>query len=257
MDGLRSLAALGVPMGVVSNSDGRLQAQLVRLAVCYVPGRNPEGRRHGTRGRRARRRRGRLHPGRGGQARSGHLRPRAGGPSGCPPAGAVLHVGDSLRSDVDGALAAGLQPVHLDPYGFCPSPDGHGHVRSLAELAQAVAGSGARPWLPVVARCEPRDQRDLARRGRGADLPAARPAAPGPAGGRPIPGRRLVRAGPLPGHGGPGPGRPAARGGHVVARVPGRLPGRLRRGRGAVPGPGRTGRRRRPRAGPGRTSARR
>ena len=51
---------------------------------------------------------------------------------GVPAGGAVLHVGDSLRYDVAGALAAGLQPVHMDPYGFCPAPDGHPHVRSLA-----------------------------------------------------------------------------------------------------------------------------
>ena len=54
---------------------------------------------------------------------------------GVPADRSVLHVGDSLRYDVAGALAAGLQPVHMDPYGFCPAPDGHPHVRSLAELA--------------------------------------------------------------------------------------------------------------------------
>jgi putative hydrolase of the HAD superfamily len=52
-----------------------------------------------------------------------------------PPSRTVLHVGDSLRFDVAGALAAGLQPVHLDPYGFCPAPVGHPHIRALAELA--------------------------------------------------------------------------------------------------------------------------
>ena len=55
-----------------------------------------------------------------------------------PAGGTVLHVGDSLRYDVAGALAAGLQPVHMDPYGFCPAPGGHPHVRSLAELAGAL-----------------------------------------------------------------------------------------------------------------------
>ena len=50
--------------------------------------------------------------------------------------GTVLHVGDSLRYDVAGALAAGLQPVHLDPHGLCPTPAGHRHVRDLAELAR-------------------------------------------------------------------------------------------------------------------------
>ncbi len=37
MAGLRALAALGLPMGVVSNSDGSVQAELRRLGVCYAP----------------------------------------------------------------------------------------------------------------------------------------------------------------------------------------------------------------------------
>jgi putative hydrolase of the HAD superfamily len=37
---------------------------------------------------------------------------------------------------VAGAVAAGLQPVHMDPYGFCPAPDGHPHVSSLAGVAE-------------------------------------------------------------------------------------------------------------------------
>ena len=55
-----------------------------------------------------------------------------------PADGSVLHVGDSLRYDVAGAHAAGLQPVHMDPYGLCPAPDGHPHIRSLAELARSL-----------------------------------------------------------------------------------------------------------------------
>ena len=51
-------------------------------------------------------------------------------------------VTDGLR-----ALAAGLQPVHLDPNGFCPAPDGHRHIRALAELAGILGGPG-----PVDAR---------------------------------------------------------------------------------------------------------
>ena len=131
MDGLRAVAALGLPMGVVSNSDGSVEGDLRRQGVCYVPA--------ATDG-----------PG-----------PPAGVPVGVivdsavvgvakpDPAifrialdalgvaadRSVLHVGDSLRYDVAGALAAGLQPVHMDPHGFCPAPDGHPHVSSLAELA--------------------------------------------------------------------------------------------------------------------------
>jgi putative hydrolase of the HAD superfamily len=132
MAGLRALAALGLPMGVVSNSDGSVQAELRRLGVCYAP--------------------------------NGQEPPQPGIPVGVvidstvvgvakpdpaifgfaldalgvPASGTVLHVGDSLRYDVAGALAAGLQPVHLDPYGLCPASAGHRHIRSLAELARIL-----------------------------------------------------------------------------------------------------------------------
>lgn len=49
----------------------------------------------------------------------------------------AIHVGDSLYADVGGAEAAGVRPVHLDPYGFCDS-DGHTHVRSLIEVLELL-----------------------------------------------------------------------------------------------------------------------
>jgi len=132
MPGLRALAALGLPMGVVSNSDGTVQAELRRLGVCYAAdGREPP------------------QPGvRVGvvvdSAVVGVSKPDpaifgiALAALGVPASETVLHVGDSLRYDVAGALAAGLQPVHLDPHGFCPAPDGHPHVRTLTELARGI-----------------------------------------------------------------------------------------------------------------------
>ena len=135
MDGLRAVAALGLPMGVVSNSDGSVEGDLRRLGVCHVPDLS-DG--HGS-------------PAHGvplgvilDSAVVGVAKPDpaifriALDALGVPADRSVLHVGDSLRYDVAGAQAAGLQPVHMDPYGFCPAPDGHPHVRSLAELA----GSG-------------------------------------------------------------------------------------------------------------------
>ena len=142
-EGLRAVAALGLPMGVVSNSDGTVESDLRRLGVCYVPGAadSPD-------------------------APAALDGPGPGVPMGVildsavvgvskpepaifrialdalsvPAGGTVLHVGDSLRYDVAGALAAGLQPVHMDPYGLCPMPDGHQHVRSLARLATLIGG---------------------------------------------------------------------------------------------------------------------
>jgi putative hydrolase of the HAD superfamily len=149
MAGLRALAALGLPMGVVSNSDGSVQAELRRLGVCYAPGAPHVPDAPGA-------------PDTPGAPDAPDAGDAAGIPVGVvvdsavvgvakpdpaifgialdalgvPASGTVLHVGDSLRYDVAGAQAAGLEPVHLDPHGFCPAPDGHRHVRTLAELAQ-------------------------------------------------------------------------------------------------------------------------
>jgi putative hydrolase of the HAD superfamily len=134
--GLRALAALGLPMGVVSNSDGSVHAELRRLGVCYAP----DGQDLPATGVRV-----------GVVVDSAVVGVAKPDPAifrialdalGVPADGTVLHVGDSLRYDVAGARAAGLQPVHLDPYGFCPAPGGHPHVRTLAELAGILARVG-------------------------------------------------------------------------------------------------------------------
>ena len=138
IDGLRAVAALGLPMGVVSNSDGTVESDLRRLGVCYAP-QTPDALKA---------------PELTGvpvgvvidSAVVGVAKPDpaifsiALNALHVPPGGTVLHVGDSLRYDVAGALAAGLQPVHLDPYGFCPEPAGHPHIRSLADLPLLVTG---------------------------------------------------------------------------------------------------------------------
>jgi putative hydrolase of the HAD superfamily len=47
--------------------------------------------------------------------------------------GRTLHVGDSVHYDVGGARAAGLHPVHFDPYDLCHEDD-HDHIAQLTEL---------------------------------------------------------------------------------------------------------------------------
>lgn len=49
-----------------------------------------------------------------------------------------VYVGDTVYFDVDGARAAGLHALHLDPYGLC-GIGGHGHVRELHELMPMVS----------------------------------------------------------------------------------------------------------------------
>jgi putative hydrolase of the HAD superfamily len=131
--GLRALAALGLPMGVVSNSDGTVQGELRRLGVCYAP----DGAKQVCEGIEV-----------GVVVDSAVVGVAKPDPAifrialdalGVPPGASVLHVGDSVRYDVAGARAAGLQPVHLDPHGFCPAPDGHEHVTSLAMLAEQLS----------------------------------------------------------------------------------------------------------------------
>jgi putative hydrolase of the HAD superfamily len=132
-EGLRALAALGLPMGVVSNSDGSVEGDLRSEGICYGPAaavQDAEGVPMGVI----------VDSAVVGVAKPD---PRIFGFAldalGVPADGTVLHVGDSLRYDVAGALAAGLQPVHMDPHGLCPQPDGHPHVRSLAALAELVS----------------------------------------------------------------------------------------------------------------------
>jgi putative hydrolase of the HAD superfamily len=49
----------------------------------------------------------------------------------------AIHVGDSVRFDVVGARNAGVRPIHLDPFGFCPDTD-HEHARELAEVVSLL-----------------------------------------------------------------------------------------------------------------------
>jgi putative hydrolase of the HAD superfamily len=137
LGGLRAVAALGLPIGVVSNSDGSVEADLRHVGLCHAPGAAAA-----------------AQPEAGSvpvgvvidSAVVGVAKPDpaifyiALEALGVRPGQTVLHVGDSLRYDVAGALAAGLQPVHLDPFGFCSAPAGHPHIRRLADLAQLAAG---------------------------------------------------------------------------------------------------------------------
>jgi len=140
LEGLRQLAETGVSLGVVSNADGTVADQLVAARVCQV------GEGHGV-------------------SVAVVVDSTAVGVEKPDPRifgfaldalGVsaeeqcnVVHVGDTIYADVEGARAAGLRPLHLDPYGDCPAPpEDHEHVRSLADVAQLVlrsagsAGSG-------------------------------------------------------------------------------------------------------------------
>jgi len=45
----------------------------------------------------------------------------------------VIYVGDSVKYDVRSAEAAGMTPLHVDPFGLCQSSD-HAHVGGVGEV---------------------------------------------------------------------------------------------------------------------------
>jgi putative hydrolase of the HAD superfamily len=135
LDGLRAIERTGVALAIVSNSDGTLERRLAREGICQVgPG--------------------------AGVPMSIVIDSGAVGVAKPDPAiftlaldacgvapDRALHIGDTVGADVDGALAAGVRPLHLDPYGFC-TDSSHPHVRDLATVAAALrdgAGGGDSP----------------------------------------------------------------------------------------------------------------
>jgi len=58
----------------------------------------------------------------------------------------AIYVGDTVKFDVNGAEAAGLRPVHYDPFALCRLS--HSHVSALAELGEWLAPSRGRPGVP-------------------------------------------------------------------------------------------------------------
>jgi putative hydrolase of the HAD superfamily len=122
VDGLRQLARTGRKLGIVSNADGTIEEQLRRAEICQVG----EGLgvpvlaivdSHLV----------------GVEKPAAEIFRHALDPLEVEPARA-LYVGDTVRYDVRGARAAGLQPVHFDPDARCASQTDHPHVARLADV---------------------------------------------------------------------------------------------------------------------------
>jgi putative hydrolase of the HAD superfamily len=126
VDGLRALARK-VPVGIVSNADGTVARLLADLAICQIG------------------------DGSGVPVRCvvdsavvGVAKPDPGIFTTALevldlPADRIAYVGDTLAYDVAGARAAGLHPVHLDPYRLCALPTDHDHIAALGELLAFLA----------------------------------------------------------------------------------------------------------------------
>lgn len=128
VEGLRSLHAAGFRLAVVSNAGGTMERQLADHRICATDGSGPapvsvvvDSHLVGIE---------KPDPAIFNLALEAlHLE-----------ASRCLFVGDSVHFDVNGARAAGMQPVHLDPYGLCRGD--HPHTGSVADLAGTLARGG-------------------------------------------------------------------------------------------------------------------
>jgi putative hydrolase of the HAD superfamily len=126
VDGLRQLAAGGVKLGIVSNADGSIEEQLRRGQVCQV------GEGLGVPVLAI------IDSGVVGVSKpAAEIFRHALDPLDVAPEES-LYVGDTLRYDVRGARAAGLVPVHFDPYELCPQREDHAHVTMLKDVADLL-----------------------------------------------------------------------------------------------------------------------
>jgi len=122
MAGLRALSAAGIRLVVTSNSDGTVEALLRRHEILQVgdgPGVSVEAiTDSGTIGI---------------SKPDPRIFAHTVASLGLEPA-EILHVGDSVHYDVEGATAAGLQAVLFDPYDVA-----HADVPTVASLGDVVA----------------------------------------------------------------------------------------------------------------------
>lgn len=127
LDALRAIAATGVKVGIVSNSDGTLEERLLQEGICQV-GEGPgvpvgvicDSMAVGV-----------SKP----DPKIFEIALEALG----VPAAAAIHVGDTVEADVVGAVAAGVRPIHIDPLGLCEDGS-HRHIAALGEVVAMMGG---------------------------------------------------------------------------------------------------------------------
>ena len=130
VESLEALSSAGIPVIVVTNSDGYAADNLRDAGVCQTTA--------GAGARVA----DVIDSGRVGSAKPDpwifHLALESAGVD----AGSVVHVGDMVSTDVLGARGAGITPIHLDPDRSCRARD-HRHIRSLQSIWRHIE-----PWDP-------------------------------------------------------------------------------------------------------------
>jgi len=127
VEGLQRLKRQGHRLAIVSNSDGTVEEQLRRGEICQV------GEGLGVPVLAI------IDSGVVGVSKpAAEIFRHAIEPLGVE-AAACIYVGDTVRYDVMGARAAGIRPLHFDPYALCPQREDHAHVRRLNDLLESGA----------------------------------------------------------------------------------------------------------------------
>ena len=124
--GLRTLHDADLRLGIVSNSDGHVEEELARNKICQV-GVGP-----GVPVRTI------IDSGVVGVAKPDPMIFDFALPSlGLDPSD-VIYIGDSVKYDVRSAEAAGMTPLHFDPFGLCTDMD-HSHIARVSEVHHHVS----------------------------------------------------------------------------------------------------------------------
>jgi putative hydrolase of the HAD superfamily len=125
VDTLRLIASQEVPIGIVSNANGTIEAELKAFEICQVGA------------------------GAGtcviavvdstvvGVAKPDPAIFRVALEAAGAPAERAIFIGDSVSIDVEGATRAGVRGLHFDPFGLCDGA-GHDDLRALPEIASRI-----------------------------------------------------------------------------------------------------------------------
>ena len=123
--GLRNLYHANLRLGVVSNSDGHVEEELLRNKICQV------GAGQGVPVRTI------IDSGVVGVAKPDPTIFDFALPSLDLDPSDVIYVGDSVKYDIRSAEAAGMMPLHFDPFNLCAGTD-HLHVAQVGDALHYV-----------------------------------------------------------------------------------------------------------------------
>lgn len=125
VEALKAIAAHGIPIAIVSNANGTIEADLKAFNICQV------GSGTGTCVVAV------IDSTVVGVAKPDPAIFRFALEAAAVPPERAIFVGDSVAIDVEGATRAGVHGLHFDPYELCDRAD-HDHIHALNEVASQI-----------------------------------------------------------------------------------------------------------------------